>query len=858
MQYKFNIQNILVLCILSLFSGLATAQTTTHVSLNGKWTFRQSASSAWLPATVPGGVHTDLIDNNRIPDPFFGTNEKSLQWIGEKDWEYQRSFTVGDELLDAANVQLVCQGLDTYADVYINDYLVMKCDNMFRTWTTNPLPYLKKGENNIRIYFHSIFKQDMPKYLAAPFKLQAWPNNDQSDILLSLYARKAGYNYGWDWGPRLITSGIWRDIRLEYWNDVKIDGTQLITRKLEPGKAVMEAICSVHSDRDSEATFTLAYDKKETVRKKISLQKGLNTVKVSFDVKKPELWWSNGLGTQRLYDFDIHVQSGEALAKDQVRTGIRTIEVVREKDAQGQSFQIRLNGKNVFMKGANYIPLDNFTNRVSDSKYEYIIKSAADVNMNMLRIWGGGTYEKDIFYELCDKYGILVWQDMMFACGMFPADEQYLASVQEEVKDNVKRLRNHPSIALWNGNNENEISYFGWGWNNLYTPEEDRVYRDNLKKLFYDAIPAAIYSVDNTRYYHPTSPNTGYNNIGHNMGDVHFWSVWKGGWLEEYTDSANIGRFMSEYGFQSYPEMKTIRKFAEEKDRYLDSDVMLSHQRARHDQTRDPNFGNKMMKMYMEKYFKIPADFEQFTYMSQYLQAEAVKIGIEAHRRAKPYCMGTLYWQINDCWPVASWSGIDYYGRWKALHYFTKDAYSDVLVSPYKSGDLVAFKVVSDLPQAVKGQLELTTMTLDGKTLFTQKKSFTLGADASEDVFSLPETELLAGAKSNQVFTYAEITVNGNVLSSNIYYPVYSNQYTYPAVTPEWSVEKVGDGVQVKLRSSDLVRGLFLYVDDEDSFFSSNFVTLIPGKEQTIFVKTSLPADQFKAQLKYLSVNQVN
>lgn len=858
MRNKFNIQSILVFCMLSLFSGLAAAQTMNQISLNGKWSFRQSASSAWLPANVPGGVHTDLMDNNRIPDPFFGTNEKSLQWIGEKDWEYERSFIVGDELLNASHVQLVCLGLDTYADVYINDYLVMKCDNMFRTWTANPLPYLKKGENNIRIYFHSIFKQDMPKYLAAPFKLQAWPNNDQSDIPLSLYARKAGYNYGWDWGPRLITSGIWRDICLEYWNDIKIDGTQLITRKLEPGKAVMEAVCSVLSDQDSEATFTLAYDNKETVRKKISLQKGLNTLKIGFDVKNPQLWWTNGLGTQHMYDFEICVKSGKALAKDHVRTGIRTLEIVREKDAQGQSFLVRLNGKKVFMKGANYIPSDNFINRVSDSKYEYIIKSAADVNMNMLRIWGGGTYEKDIFYEMCDKYGILVWQDMMFACGMFPADNAYLTSVQEEVKDNVKRLRNHPSIALWNGNNENEISYFGWGWNNNYTPEEDRVYQNNLKKLFYEAIPEAIYSADNTRYYHPTSPNTGYNNIGYNMGDVHFWSVWKGGWLEEYTDSANIGRFMSEYGFQSYPEMKTIRKFTEEKDRYLDSDVMLSHQRARHDQTRDPNFGNKMMKMYMEKYFKIPSDFEQFTYMSQYLQAEAVKIGIEAHRRAKPYCMGTLYWQINDCWPVASWSGIDYYGRWKALHYFTKDAYSDVLISPYKSGNQVAFKIVSDSPQPVQGELEVTTMTLDGKTLFSKKKAFTLNADASEDVYSLPETELLAGAENNQVFTYAQITANGKVLSSNIYYPVYSNQYTYPAVTPEWSVEKTSEGVLIKLRSSALIRGLFLYVDDEDSFFSNNFVTLIPGKEQTIFVKTSLPADQFTAQLKYLSVNQVN
>lgn len=736
--------------------------------------------------------------------------------------------------------------------------MVMKCDNMFRTWTLNPLPYLKKGENTIRIYFHSIFKVDMPKYLASPFQLQAWPNNDQSDIMLSLYARKAGYNYGWDWGPRLITTGIWRDVYLEYWDDIHIDGTQIITRKLESGKAKMEAVCTVMSDEDTKATFTVEYDKKEAVRKQVALTKGMNTVRVDFEVKNPELWWTNGLGNPRMYDFDIVLDKEGHKVTDRVKTGIRTLEIVREKDEQGQSMFVKLNGKAVFMKGANYIPLDNFPNRVPESWYEYIIKSAADVNMNMLRIWGGGIYEMDAFYEMCDKYGILVWQDMMFACGMFPADEHYLNSVAEEVKDNVKRLRNHPCIALWNGNNENEISYFGWGWKDRYTPEEDRIYQSNLHKLFYDVIPEAIQAVDETRYYHPTSPVTGYNNIDYNMGDVHFWSVWKGGWLEEYTEAKNIGRFMSEYGFQSYPEMRTIRRFASEHDLRLDSEVMLSHQRARNDQTRDPNFGNNMMKMYMEKYFKVPDDFSEFVYMSQYLQAEAVKIGIEAHRRAKPYCMGTLYWQINDCWPVASWSSIDYYGRWKALQYYSRDAYAEVLVSPYASGKQVVFKVVSDRLQKMKGELEITTLTLEGQTVFSKRVSLELGANGCEDVASITTTELYGGKKENEVFTYVTLNENGKTVSSNIYYPVYSNQYAYSKVTPIITVEKTNDGVNLRLRSSALIRGLYLYVDDDESFFEQNYVTLIPGKEEVVQVKTHLSAAAFEKQLKYLSVNQVN
>lgn len=853
-----KIQYILLLML--LFANLisATAKNKNRMSLNGEWLFKQSISQNWLPAQVPSAVHTDLLNNHRIKDPFYGVNEKSLQWIGEKDWEYKKTFTVDEALFRASHVQLVFAGLDTYADIYINDYLVRKCDNMFRTWTLNPLPYLKKGENTIRIYFHSIFKMDMPKYLASPFPLQAWPNNDQSDIMLSLYARKAGYNYGWDWGPRLITAGIWRDVYLEYWNDICIDGTQMITRKLESGKAQMEAVCTVWSDTDAKATFTVEYDKKEAVHKQVALVKGMNTIRADFEIKNPELWWTNGLGEARLYDFDIALDKAGSKVTDRVTTGIRTLEIVREKDERGQSMFVKLNGKEVFMKGANYIPLDNFPNRVSDSWYEYIIKSAADVNMNMLRIWGGGIYEKDIFYEMCDKYGILVWQDMMFACGMFPADEHYLNSVAEEVKDNVKRLRNHPCIALWNGNNENEISYFGWGWKDRYTPQEDRIYQSNLHQLFYEVIPEAIQAVDETRYYHPTSPVTGYNNIDYSMGDVHFWSVWKGGWLEEYTEAGNIGRFMSEYGFQSYPEMRTIRRFADEQDMRLDSEVMLSHQRARHDQTRDPNFGNTMMKMYMNKYFKVPADFSEFVYMSQYLQAEAVKIGIEAHRRAKPYCMGTLYWQINDCWPVASWSSIDYYGRWKALQYYARDAYAEVLVSPYASGNQVVFKVISDRLQKMKGELKITTMTLEGQTVFSKNISFGLEANGCNDMVSITDTELYGGRKENEVFTYVTVNESDKIISSNIYYPVYSNKYVYPKVTPVIAVQKTDEGVNLHLRSSALMRGLYLFVDDDESFFEQNFVTLLPNTEKIIKVKTRLSAEAFEKQLKYLSINQVN
>ena len=562
----------------------------------------------------------------------------------------------------------------------------------------------------------------------------------------------------------------------------------------------------------------------------------------------PLLW---DIDAPNLYTMVSELYENDSLVDSQKNTfGFRTIAINKDKG-------FFINGRHVPLYGTcNHQDHAGVGVAVPDSVNEYRIKLLKEMGSNAYRCAHGNPNPEILDY--CDKYGILVWQDMMFACGMFPADEHYLNSVAEEVKDNVKRLRNHPCIALWNGNNENEISYFGWGWKDRYTPEEDRIYQSNLHKLFYDVIPEAIQAVDETRYYHPTSPVTGYNNIDYNMGDVHFWSVWKGGWLEEYTEAKNIGRFMSEYGFQSYPEMRTIRRFASEHDLRLDSEVMLSHQRARNDQTRDPNFGNNMMKMYMEKYFKVPDDFSAFVYMSQYLQAEAVKIGIEAHRRAKPYCMGTLYWQINDCWPVASWSSIDYCGRWKALQYYARDAYDEVLVSPYASGKQVVFKAISDRLQKMKGELEITTLTLEGQTVFSKKVSFDLGANGCEDVASITTTELYGGKKENEVFIYVTLNENGKTVSSNIHYPVYSNQYTYSKVAPIITVEKTNEGVNLRLRSSALIRGLYLYVDDDESFFEQNYVTLIPGKEEVVQVKTHLSAAAFEKQLKYLSVNQVN
>lgn len=832
----------------------------TVLPLEGEWQFRQAGTSGWHDAEVPGCVHLDLMSGGMIPDPFYSREEKDLQWIGEKDWEYARSFTVDEGLLDNSHVILCMEGLDTYADVYVNDWLVCSCDNMFRTWNVDVKPYLRPGDNEIRIYFSSVFKVDMPKYLASPFKLRAWPNNDQNnDIWLSLYARKAGYHYGWDWGPRLITAGIWRGISLRAWSGADLESVHIKTLSVPEksgGYAEMSADCRICSDAAGEASINISYGTGKVTRT-VAIEKGCNDITVPFRIKNPELWCCNGAGEQHLYDFDVTMDMDGKRDTMTVTTGIRKVEVIREKDEAGQSMYVRLNGRPVYMKGANYIPMDNFPTRTPDEKYEHIIGSAAKTGMNMLRIWGGGIYENDIFYELCDRYGILVWQDMMFACGMFPADEAYLENVRHEVRDNVRRLRNHPCIALWNGNNENEISYFGWGWSEHMSPEEDSVYRSNLRKLFYETIPDAIAEEDDTRYYHPTSPVTGYNGIRYNYGDVHYWSVWKGGWVEEYTEARNIGRFMSEYGFQSYPDMRTLREVIPADELYLGSYAVLSHQRAKNDETRDPYFGDKMMTMYMSRYFTVPEDFDDFIYMSQVMQAEAVKVGVEAHRRAKPYCMGTLFWQINDCWPVASWSSIDYYGRWKALQYYVPRMFSEILVSPYEAGDNVAFKVISDRDGKFEGSLTVRTLTLTGEELSRREMPVRLGPDEAADVFSAAKSDLLCGREENTVFVTAALYEDGSKVSENIYYPVYSNRYDYPEPDMRCDVEEADGGLWLTLSSDVLVRNLWLDTDDPETVFTDNSLTLIPGEPVRIFVRSGLDAAQFRDRLKTVSLNDL-
>ena len=844
LQARLTRRSLALLCVM----GLAFA-TSSHlmslpclakesVTIKENWRFRKAGDSTWRTASVPGCVHTDLLDSGEIDDPFFRLNEKNQQWIGRNDWEYETTFEIPKELLKRENFRLIFRGLDTYADVYINETLALSADNMFRTWKIDCKEYLKPGTNRLRIYFHNVFKINLPKYEDARFELRAFRNNDQAKIKLNMYSRKAGFHYGWDWGPRFITCGIWRSVELQAWDKVDLENVFYIQDEVSSESAAITARFQVNSDTEQSAQLTVSDGAAVLSSRKVNLKQGIQKIDLQFTIENPRLWWTNGLGEQHLYAFTAKLEvAGREIASQNNAIGIRELKIIRQEDDAGKSMYVRLNGVPVFIKGANYIPQDNFQDRVSRDKYEFIIGSARDANMNMLRVWGGGIYEDDVFYDLCNQYGILVWQDTMFACAMYPANEDFLDNVRQEVIDNATRLRNHPSLALYCGNNEVEISWHEWGWKELYTEEEQKTYDDGLRRLFYKTIPEALAEADPTRYYHPSSPVTGFLGKPYNEGDAHYWGVWHGKEpFEEYENK--VARFMSEYGFQSYPELSTVEKYTYPEDRFLESDVMHAHQRSMADEGKDLDYGNRLINHYLDRYFRTPKDFENHLYATQLLQAFGVQWAIEAHRRNMPHCMGTLYWQINDCWPVASWSSIDYYGKWKALHYAAKRAYEDVLISTLQRDDTVEIHLVSDQRESLsRAVLKLELVDFAGSRLWQDERTVELTGNSASRV-ALLELRKELDFDPSSCLLQMELIHDGQSIARRIHKFVFPREMQLSKPTINKVVEKIEQGYEIVLRSSCFASYVCLSSRIADGHFSENFFDMAPNQDYRILFLT--------------------
>lgn len=848
--------NKLLAILMIALTSLSSAATINEQQINDGWKFRQARKGNWYEAKVPGEVHTDLMRANLITDPFIGQNERSVQWIDKEDWIYETSFVPEDELFRQNNINMIFNGLDTYADVYLNDSLILKADNMFRTWKIPVKDVLNQGKNKVRVYFHSPIKIDLPKFDSLDFAYEAC--NDQSenggifDKRVSVFARKAGYHYGWDWGPRLVTSGIWRPVLLQGWSDVIIDNLFVETQKIEKNKAFLDASFSVISDRTIDNCCVEIVDpstNRKYCSKNVKLSDGVNRINLPFEISKPKLWWCHGLGKPNLYDFQCNVViDNKITAQSSVLTGIRTVEVVRENDSEGTSFYFKLNGIPVFAKGANYIPSDNFLSRVTHAVYDRTIKDAVDVNMNMLRVWGGGIYEDDYFYELCDRNGIMVWQDFMFACSLYPAEGAMLDNIRQEAIDNVIRLRNHPSIAIWCGNNECLEAWHGWSWKTRYAQQGvDSIIWNQYDTLFHKELPDIVSAYSPKTFYWPSSPFSRYDGIAEaNNGDFHLWSVW--GQSKPIDDYNRIrSRFFSEYGFQSFPTIESVKKYApNRKDWDINSDIMLAHQRGGMD-------ANNRIKKYLDISYPQPKDFESLLYMTQILQGDAIRTAIEAHRRDKPYCMGSLFWQHNDCWPVASWSSRDYYGKWKAQHYFSRKAYEDILVSTIRNNDSIQVFVVSDRQMPINGSLILTLMKHDGTVISSINKKIHISKD-SVCKLSVDKNELLKDSDENDVIIHTSFD-DGNQNYENISFLVSQKNVNFiePKITLDIS-GTVGN-YTVSVKSDSYVRAFYLSLDGDDNyFFEDNFFDILPGRKYSVSLRTSLPLESINSNLSWTSL----
>ena len=841
----------LVLASLVLLASMAHAEKQVQ-SLNDGWEFRQSstgeavAQTAWHPAQVPGDVHLDLLHNKLIPEPFYRDNEAKIQWIENASWEYHRTLDVTAATLSHQHIEIVFEGLDSACDVLVNGQHVISPDNAFLEWRADLKVFLHAGKNEISIVF--------PSPITAAAKVAAkdpWRERTHTDE--KTYIRKPAYEYGWDWGPRFVTTGIWRPVHLETWDTARVSDVYVHQRDVSAEVARINVQVEVTASSAGTAKIAVDYGHSghtSQAVKTVSLRSGVNTIDVPIEINHPDLWWPAGYGAQTIYNFHVHLANGKSTVDEaDAKAGLRSIVLRRDLDKWGRSFEFVVNGVPFYGKGADVIPFDSFPSRVTTAQYKQVLESARDANMNMIRHWGGGYYETNEFFDLCDQLGIVIWQDFMFGNDWQPGTYDFKLNVEREAEYQVRRLRNHPSIVVWSGNNETEMAFHWNGRDQLPSDVRMRMWEDYLT-VFSGILTRTVARLNPETPYWPSSPSADYEELSpeYQSGDMHDWSVWHG--KSEFTNYENhFPRFMTEYGFQSFPEMRTVEAFTEPEDRTsIFTPVMLAHQKN--------NAGNSIIDDYMRRYYGEPKDFASFLYASQVLQAESIKIGAEHLRRLRPRNMGSIYWQLNDCWPVASWSSLDYYGRWKALQYYAKRFYAPLLVSPHVENGNLAVYVVSDKTQAVNAQLRLRILDFNGKVLREEKKPITVEQLSSKTYLQIPLSEFVNanGADAAMIFATADLTVEGKPVSDNLVYFAPTKLIHLPTAQISADLTGANGSYHLRLSSPVLARSVYASFGENDIKFSDNYVDLLPGETADIVITSTATLDQLKSSLRIVSL----
>ena len=819
-------------------------------SLTGAWQFRQAGTEAWQLAIVPGGVHTDLLALGLIPDPFVGDNEKSVQWVAEADWEYRYQFNATPELLSQPYIWLVCDGLDTLATVSLNGRKLGRAENMFRQYRWDVKSLLKAGGNELFIAFNSPVRYITEQQAKRPMA------GVSQAIAGGPHLRKAPCQFGWDWGPQLPPIGIWKDIRLEGYEGVRIEDVHL-SQYHENGQVTVEAQVTVQKwdDAPRSAVLRLVAPNEQVFETSVEINSESES-RLQVQIADAQLWWPNGYGDQPLYQVSVELHQDDVLLeKRNYQLGLRTLELRQRPDEWGRSFIFVVNGVPIFAKGSNWIPADSFPTRISDEYLEGLIRAAAETHQNMLRVWGGGFFEEERFYDLCDRYGILIWQDFIFSCSIYPLDNlEFLENVRVEVVENVRRLRHRASLALWCGNNEMEWGWESWGW--AKHPLEDQlptlvqqfpalgflldslgkrnpladweILQKAYKEFFHKMLPEWVAELDPDTPYWPSSPSsdTPFHDVnGQKQGDAHYWDVWHG--RKPFTAYRNqYPRFMSEFGFQALPPLATIATYAEDADWNMTSYIMERHQKN--------DSGNSLMVGQMLDTFRLPKDFEALVYLSMVLQAEGIRYGVEHWRRHPDRVAGTLYWQLNDCWPVASWSSLDYFGRWKALHYASRRFYAPLMLSIEDKPPQQDVYVTNDMLEPWEGTLRWSLETLAGEVITTGQEPVKVAPQTATLIAALDFSDNVTDSNPRELVFIAELYQGEQLLSHQtaFFAPIKHLSLTDPEISATLTIE--GQELHLELTSQSLAVLAECALDGMDVIFSDNYFDLPAGRIVTI------------------------
>lgn len=839
---------LLILLLLLILNSCVGSRHESSQSLNSGWNLKTDTLSIDLQVDIPSVVQADLYESGLIPNPYPGKVEQDLQWIPQRTWDYSLKFDVDKNILEKDNIDLIFNGLDTYADIWLNGEKIIHSDNMFVKYQKDVKNLLKKHDNELKVRFY--------------------PFDKQRDSLIETYhlrfpekyavMRKAAYQNGWDWAPRYLNVGIWKDVELLGWDGFKVENISFLTENLDGNDAEMSANIRLCTNSPHDLKFVVLQNNSQICEQSVSIN-GNCHVKIPFELQNASLWWPNEMGEQSMTDFVVKIYENDELVETRkVTTGIRKIELIEEPDSIGCAMYFKVNGKKVYIKGANYIPEEMIETWMSKEKTVKLLAECVPAHFNMLRVWGGGIYPPDYFFDVCDSLGIMVWQDFMFAGTTYPYSDEFLNNVKEEAIQQVIHYQNHPSLALWCGNNEVSEGYVNWGWQQSmgWTDDDYAEMKHGMDTLFVDIFSEVVETQDGTRDYWPSSPKNGWGKAASlTEGDVHYWGVWWGELpYEAYLEK--VGRFNSEFGYQAYPALSTLLAISPD----LDDDIIQAHQKH--------NRGEALIQKHVQKYVCKDAQscvstMANYVYFSQLSQAYGIGLAIEAQRAAKPRSWGSLYWQLNDAWPVISWSSIDYYGNKKALQWKLRDVYAPILIGvlPTTDGNFTVY-ANNDLYEPLDATLVLNVCDFDRNLLksysekvqIPQNGCIHLPLDVNDFVHEFDKTEIYFKLQliDNQ---------DNSICAERIQYLAYPKDLKLETVDLQPVIE-IEHGIgSITLVSPTLVKDVYLDFQENTKVpeLSDNFFDIEPNKPKYVTFKIELDKNEKPVipAIKILTLNNL-